>query len=241
MRHKLLTALFIMILGFTIIPTIAFAIEADDPEVEAFIEEIGWDKEEYVDYLESKYFSLIDFPSIEYLGIPVTEKTLEEIYNTYDITHEELNEKLRETGQLLEDEDVVDSTWFLFIEDVAFALEQDMDNTGELTDWEEEITEENIQALLDFYEFKSSEELEQYLNSMNDSIDNYETIWELDLAVDSYIGGQDITSDLTDDLSGDFGSGMDMGIWNAESIFPTDPYLNVFIGLTPIALQAIFF
>ncbi|WP_419892786.1 processed acidic surface protein [Oceanobacillus kimchii] len=242
MRNKLFTALFIMILSFTIIPTVAFAIEADDPEFEAFLVEIDWDKEGYIEYLDSKFYSIDDFPNNDYLGIPVTEKTLEEIYNTYDITHEELNEKLRETGQLFEDEDVFDSTWFLFIEDVAFALDQGVENSDEITDWDEEITEENIQGLLEFYDFSSSEELEEYLKSMGDSIENYETIWDLELAVDAYMGGQDVTSDLTDDFSGDFGSGMNMSIWDTESIFPTtDPHLNVFIGLTPIAFQAIFF
>lgn len=245
MRNKLFTALFIMILSFTIIPSVAFAIEADDPEFEAFLEEIDWDKEDYIEYLDSKYYSIDGLPSTDYLGIPVTEKTLEEIYNNYDITHEELNQKLRDTGQLLEDEDVTESTWFLFIEDVAYALDQSVENPGEfdeITDWDEEITEENIQGLLEYYNFSSSEELEEYLNSMNDSIENYETIWDLELAVDAYIGGQDITSDLTDDFSGDFGSGMDMSIWDTESMFPTtDPHLNVFIGLTPIAFQAIFF
>lgn len=245
MRNKLFTALFIMILSFTIIPSVVFAIEADDPEFEAFLEEIDWDKEDYIEYLDSKYYSIDGLPSTDYLGIPVTEKTLEEIYNNYDITHEELNQKLRDTGQLLEDEDVTESTWFLFIEDVAYALDQSVENPGEfdeITDWDEEITEENIQGLLEYYNFSSSEELEEYLNSMNDSIENYETIWDLELAVDAYIGGQDITSDLTDDFSGDFGSGMDMSIWDTESMFPTtDPHLNVFIGLTPIAFQAIFF
>ncbi|MFS0751110.1 processed acidic surface protein [Oceanobacillus sp. 1P07AA] len=245
MRNKFLSALFIIMFSFTIIPTVVFALEADDPEFEAFLEEIDWDKEEYIEYLDSKYYSLDGLPSTEYLGIPVTEKTLEEIYNTYDITHEELNEKLRENGQLLENEDVIESTWFLFIEDVAYALDQGVEDSGEfaeITDWDEEITEENIQGLLEYYDFSSSEELEEYLNSMNDSIENYETIWELELAVDSYIAGQDFTSDGTDDFSEGFDNGMDLSIWDTESYFPTsDPNFNVLMGLMPIAFQAIFF
>lgn len=250
MRNKLLSALFIVMLSFAIIPSAAFAIEPDDSEFEAYLEDIGWEKDEFIEYLESRYLTLEDVESVDELGIPVTEESLEVIYDAYDITHDELNEYLQELGGLSPDEDIVDSSLFLFIEQIIpilepeFGTEEDLDSdSDEIGGWDEEVTEENIQGLLDYYGFISAEELEEFLNSFGDSIENYETIWDLELQVDFYMADAEATvTNESEDFTDDFSSEVDLGTWNMENAFPTGiPAADITIGLMPIAFQVIFF
>lgn len=129
MRKKLLSICFALILMIGLLPSHAFALEADDSEVEEFIESIGWEVEDYEDYLAEYDWSLADFAEVSELGTPLNEEGLEELLDTYDLTYEELDTLFREEGLLLEDEEVLDSEIFMFMETtdvfIDFLLNED--------------------------------------------------------------------------------------------------------------------
>lgn len=181
MKHffKLLSAL---VLVFALIPTTAaFAIEPNDPELDAFLAEIGWDKQDYLDYLESKDWELEYFESVDDLGTPLSEEGVQQVLEEFDLTREELNELFVEYGDIEEGEDVLDGTFYIFNEELSGAVDL------YLNGWEgTEIDDNNLQNLLETYGFKTKEELEQYLNSFDDSIENYKYIEDLEFAVELY-------------------------------------------------------
>jgi processed acidic surface protein len=181
MKHffKLLSAL---VLVFALIPTTAaFAIEPNDPELDAFLAEIGWDKQDYLDYLESKDWELEYFESVDELGTPLSEEGVQQVLEEFDLTREELNELFVEYGDIEEGEDVLDGTFYIFNEELSGAVDL------YLNGWEgTEIDDNNLQNLLETYGFKTKEELEQYLNSFDDSIENYKYIEDLEFAVELY-------------------------------------------------------
>lgn len=159
----------------------ASALEPDDPEFDAFLEQIGWEKQEYIEYLEGKEWSLEYVDSVSELGSPLSEEGVQQVLEDFNLTREELNQLLVEYGDIEEGQDVMDSTFYLFNEELS-------ENVAYYLDvWEgTPIDENNLQDLLEAYGFKSKEELEQYLNSFDDSIENYEFIEELEATVEIY-------------------------------------------------------
>ncbi|MGI8385674.1 processed acidic surface protein [Robertmurraya sp. P23] len=180
MRH-FLAVLSILVIGFSFIPSKAFALEPDDPELDVFLEEIGWEKQDYIDYLESKEWGLEYFDSVDELGTPLSEEGIQQVLVDFDLTREELNELLVEYGDIEEGQDVLDGTYLIFNEELSEYVDY------YLNEWVgTPIDENNLHDLLEAYGFGSKEELEAYLNTFDDSIENYEYIEDLEIALDIY-------------------------------------------------------
>ncbi|SHP74453.1 Uncharacterised protein [Mycobacteroides abscessus subsp. abscessus] len=179
--RQFLIVLSILAIGFSFIPTKAFALESDDPELDVFLEEIGWEKQDYIDYLESKEWGLEYFDSVDELGTPLSEEGVQQVLVDFDLTREELNELLVEYGDIEEGQDVLDGTYIIFNEELSEYVD------FYLNGWVgTPIDDNNLNELLESYGFESKEELEEFLNSFDDSIENYEYIEDLELAVDIY-------------------------------------------------------
>lgn len=178
-------------LAFSVFPSFAFAIESDSKELDAFLKEINWEKQDYLDYLESKNYSWEDFDAVDELGTPLTEAAIPPVLKEYNLTRAELNALLEENGDIEKGQDVLDSEWLLFAEElheyVGFYLSE---NT------ETPLTDETLQQVIDAYEFESREDLESFLNEYDDSINNYKTVEALEEAIDNYIFSTDFGFEL---------------------------------------------
>ncbi|MCE4049538.1 processed acidic surface protein [Bacillus sp. Au-Bac7] len=189
---RLLCLFTAILLALSLLPVTSFAMESNDKDFEAFLEEIGWEKQDYIDYLESKDWYLEDFESADELGTPLTEESIEPILTDYDLTREELNELLADYGDIELGQDVLDSEYLLFAEEVYDYVGYYLDDTyGTL------INDENLQELVERYGFASADELEEYLQQFDESIDHYEFIEDLDSTVDYYMnGGADLEAEI---------------------------------------------
>jgi processed acidic surface protein len=99
---------------------------------------------------------------------------------------EELENLLREYGELEEGEQIKDAFFFIndFEETVSFYLDNPLTP----------INEENLQELLDKYGV-TMEELEDLLHKNGDSLDNYQYIEDLDMAVDYYLNYTELVNE----------------------------------------------
>ncbi|WP_026568341.1 processed acidic surface protein [Bacillus sp. UNC41MFS5] len=158
-------------------------------ELTAFLNENNWTEEDLDSYLEYFYdLSLKDFSSIdelkETLGEPITEENLQKLIEDYEFENEEdLVAFLIENGEMEEGDNISD----------AFRYMNALDST--ISFYTEEggnpITDENLNELLEDYDM-TLQELKDLLKKNDDSLDNYETIEDLDMAVALYIGGNEI-------------------------------------------------
>jgi processed acidic surface protein len=194
MKH-LVTLLFALSLSVGILPLSAFAIEPNDQAFEAYLEEIGWEKQAFIDFIESKEWYLEDYESVDELGIPLSEKGVQSVLNEFELNREKLNELLVEYGDIEEGQDVLDSPYLVFNEDLQTSVD------FYLNGWEgTPIDDENLQQLLDEYDLESKEALEELLKENDDSLSSYEYIEDLQWAVDYYINGDEFIDEEISDL-----------------------------------------
>ena len=192
---KLLSLLLAITISLGMLPVSAFAIESNDKEFTAFLQEIGWESQDYIEYLESKEWYLEDFESIDELGTPLTEDSVQSVLQEFELTREELNDLLVEYGSIEEGQDVLEGTWLIFEEELREEVE------FYINGWEgTPIDDENLQQLLKDYNLGSIEELDALLKENDDSRDNYEYIEDLEWAVDFYINGDDYMDEEIADL-----------------------------------------
>jgi processed acidic surface protein len=188
---RLLSVFLAVVLGFGLLPVSTFAIEPNEPEFEKFLKNIDWEKQDYINYIESKEWYLEDFESVDELGTPLSEESIQLVLEKFDLSREELNDLLVEYGDIEEGQDVIEGTWIIFSEElheyVDFYL-NGMEGTP--------IDEENLQQLLEDYGFESKEALEQFLNENDDSIENYEYIEDLEASVDYYVNGDEYLDEI---------------------------------------------
>jgi processed acidic surface protein len=190
---QLVSILLALVIGFGVLPVMTYAIEPNEPEFETFLKDIGWKKQDYIDYIESKEWYLEDVESIDDLGTPLSEEAVGVELEEFGLSREELNALLVEYGDLEEGQDVLEGTWIIFSEDLHEYVD------FYLNGWEgTPIDKENLQKLLTDYRLDSEEELEKLLNENDDSIENYEYIEDLELAVDFYVNGDDNSDELFD-------------------------------------------
>ncbi|MBP2077012.1 processed acidic surface protein [Oceanobacillus polygoni] len=181
MRQLLVSFVLAIIISIGVSPQTALAIEADEPEFEAFLEAIGWEAEDYIDYLESKEWNLEYFWSADELGTPLSEESIQPVLEDFNLSREELNELLIEYGDITEGQDVLEAEWILFSEELYDYVDTYING------WEgTPIDDDNLQEVLDYYEFESAEALEAFLNEQGESIDDYEFIEDLDFIIDIY-------------------------------------------------------
>jgi processed acidic surface protein len=190
---QLVSVFMALVIGFGVLPVMTYAIEPNEPEFGTFLKDIGWNKQDYIDYMESKEWYLEDVVSIDDLGTPLSEESVGLVLEEFDLSREELNELLVEYGDIEEGQDVLEGTWIIFSEDLHEYVD------FYLNGWEgTPIDEENLQKLLTDYGFVSKEALEKLLNENDDSIENYEYIEDLELSVDYYVNGEDDSDELFD-------------------------------------------
>ncbi|ANU17786.1 peptidase [Planococcus maritimus] len=160
----------------------ASAISEDDRGFNRLLAEIGWEKADYIDYLDTKGWTLDDFYSSIELGTPLTEDSILQIMDTYELTRAELNSLLEEFGDLDTGVDVLDGDFIIFAEELEQSLDFYLNFDLELTP----ITDENLASLLEDFGFASKEELEQFLNLFDESLADYEFIEDLESSIMFY-------------------------------------------------------
>jgi processed acidic surface protein len=188
---RLLSVLLAVVLGFGLLPVSTFAIEPNQPDFEKFLKGIGWDKQDYIDYIESKEWYLEDFESVDELGTPLSEESVQLVLEEFDLSREELNELLVEYGDIEDGQDVLEGTWIIFSEELHEYVDFYLNGEAGTP-----IDEENLQLLLKDYGFVSKEALEQFLNENDDTIENYDYIEDLEFAVDFYVNGDEYLDEI---------------------------------------------
>ncbi|MGE6753621.1 processed acidic surface protein [Rossellomorea sp. NPDC071047] len=190
---QLVSVFMALVIGFGVLPVMTYAIEPNEPEFETFLKGIGWNKQDYIDYMDMKEWYLEDVESIDDLGTPLSEESIGLVLEEFDLSREELNELLVEYGDIEEGQDVLEGTWIIFSEDLHEYVD------FYLNGWEgTPIDTENLQKLLTDYGLDSKEALDTLLNENDDSIENYEYIEDLELSVDYYVNGGDDSDELFD-------------------------------------------
>ena len=119
----LLSLLLAVVVGFGGLPVTTFAMESNDSEFEKFLKDIGWNKKDYIDYLESKDWYLKDFESVDELGTPLTEESISPVLKEFEMNREELNALLIQNGDIEEGQDVLEGTGIIFEEDLIDSVD----------------------------------------------------------------------------------------------------------------------
>lgn len=179
-------AVFLLVLGFALstMPFSAFAIESDDAEFDQFLTEIEWEKQAYLDYLESKDWSLEEFDTADELGTPLTEEGVQALTTKLELTRTELNQLLYEYGDIEYGQDVLDGMYLIFIEDLEYYIEFYMEDVADYIGTPIDAT--NLQELMDEFGFASEKELEAFLQEYDDSLASYEYIEDLESSLMFY-------------------------------------------------------
>lgn len=187
----ILSLLLAVAVGFGVLPVTTFAMESNEPEFKEFLKDIGWDKQDYIDYLESKDWYLEDFDFVDELGTPLTEVSIPPVLEEFELNREELNALLIENGDLEKGQDVLEGTSIIFEEELSEYVD------FYLNGWEgTPIDDKNLQQLLEDYDFESRDALEQFLNENDDSIENYKYIEDLEMEVDFYVNGAEYFAEI---------------------------------------------
>jgi processed acidic surface protein len=168
-------------------PAVGNAVAPD--ELKVFLTENNWTEEDLDSYLEYYYdMSLKDFSTIaelkETLGEPITEENLQILIKDYEFQNEEdLVAFLIENGEMEEGDNIRDVFRYIdALDDTVYYYTEESGNP---------ITDENLKELLEDYDL-TIQELKDLLAKNDDSLDNYETIEDLDMAVALYLGGNGI-------------------------------------------------
>jgi processed acidic surface protein len=177
---RLLSAFLSVILALGLLPYAAFAqVDPQGDDFKNYLQEIGMTEEEFTVFLSEEHdYSLEEFEDLtelkDYLGPLLNDTNLQELLEEFELTNEELVKLLEENGTSLDS--------FIFYKDLYW-LVSDFMYTAELTP----ITDESLQELLEEFDFKSKEDLEAFLNKYDDSLENYDNMEDLYMAVGEHI------------------------------------------------------
>lgn len=188
---KLISLLLSISLCLAIFPNATFAIEKDDKELEEFLQVIGWSKQDYLNYLKEKDYTLDDFYSVDELGTPLSEEFIQQLLKNYDLTREELNDLLIENGDIEENQDVLNGEYLIFNEDLDYYVDAYLNEFVGTP-----IDEDTLKELLTKYDFTSIHELEEFLNQYDDSLEYYEYVEDLGYMLDYYINGDEFEEEM---------------------------------------------
>ena len=177
-----LTIITSLLLAIAIGAGSASAISENDRGFNRLLAEIGWEKADYMAYLDAKGWPLDEVYSADMLGTPLTEDGIAQMMDTYGLTRAELNSLLEEFGDLDAGEDVLDGEFIIFMEELEESLDFYMNFEQDFTP----ITDANLALLLEDFGFASKEELEQFLNSFDESLADYEFIEDLESSIMFY-------------------------------------------------------
>ncbi|MEH7745734.1 processed acidic surface protein [Neobacillus drentensis] len=184
-----------VVLLFGCFPAVGNAVAPD--ELNAFLTETKWTEEDLDSYLEYYYdMSLKDFSTInelkETLGEQITEENLQKFIKDYEFENEaDLVAFLIENGEMEKGENIKDVFRYMnALEDTVYYYTEDIGTP---------ITDENLKELLEDYDL-NLQELKDLLKKNEDSLDNYETIEDLDMAVALYLGGGNGIEDIVSEI-----------------------------------------
>jgi processed acidic surface protein len=173
----------LLVLGFVISPAFILAAPPSS-DLQNYLNELGWTEAQLEEHLDFYDLSISDFDTVEemidFLGPILTEENLQELLAEHGLTLEEAIELLVLNGELEDGQSILEA--YKFLDDLDFDLF--FYNL-------EQITEENLQRLLDDYGL-TLDELHALLEENGDSLDNYEYIEDLEWAIDYYLYGSEV-------------------------------------------------
>ncbi|MBI0580800.1 processed acidic surface protein [Neobacillus cucumis] len=158
-------------------------------ELNQYLTEIGWSKQELLDYLDYYEIPLEDFNSVEelksILGTPINSKNLQDLLTKYNMTQSELNALLDHFGDSLNDykfiEDLDSSVGFYTNHDKYMAgIEDELQKIG--------ITEQEVENFFTY--------LSQVEENNKDSLDQMES---LDYRLEQFMNTTDPSAELTEE------------------------------------------
>ncbi|WML46832.1 processed acidic surface protein [Neobacillus sp. PS3-34] len=183
--HKILLAA-VLLLGLFPITSSAAALAPAD--LAAFLEETSWNEKDLDTYLQYFYdMSINDFDTIadlkETLGEPITEENLQQLMKDYEFANEQdLVSFLVENGEMEKGDNV--RNVFRYIDALDSTVGYYKEDSGT------PITDENLKTLLGDHHL-TMKELTDLLAKNDDSLENYKTIEDLDLALTLYESGKE--------------------------------------------------
>ncbi|TDK61045.1 processed acidic surface protein [Bacillus salipaludis] len=158
-------------------------------ELNQYLTEIGWTKQELLDYLDYYEIPLEDFNSVEelksVLGTPINAKNLQDLLTKYKMKQSELNALLDHFGDSLNDykfiEDLDASVGFYTNHDKYMAsIEDELQKIG--------ITEQEVENFFTY--------LSQVEENNKDSLDQMES---LDYRLEQFMNATDPSAELTEE------------------------------------------
>jgi processed acidic surface protein len=171
-RIKVLLVLMLMLPFLLNVPSANAA--PPENELNQYLAEIGWTKQELFDYLSYYEIPLDDFNTVEELkdvmGTPINSKNFQELLTKYGLTEKEFNDLMDHFGDNLND--------YKFIEDLDASVEFYVNNDEYMAETEKAlgefgITEEEAERFFNYLA-----EVEEKNKDQLDQIATNDTLWE---------------------------------------------------------------
>ncbi|MFJ8266672.1 processed acidic surface protein [Peribacillus asahii] len=157
-------------------------------ELNQYLAEIGWTKQELLDYLAYYEISLDDFDTVEDLkivmGTPINSKNFQELLMNYDLTEKELNDLMDHFGDSVNE--------YKFIEDLDAAVDFYVNYDEYMADVENSLAEIGI----------TEEEAERFFNYLAQVEENnknqLDQVEALDTRIENFLYVED-SSELSEE------------------------------------------
>ncbi|WP_416151589.1 processed acidic surface protein [Salipaludibacillus sp. HK11] len=185
-----------------------------EKEVNSFLQEINWEKNDLIEYLDFYGWKVKDFNDIDELrdfcGPVLTVKNLNELLEEYELTLEEATNLLVEYGLIEVGETIFDQ--YKFLDDLDW----------DLYDYyyypSTPLSQDGIDKLLIEYNL-TYEELLSLLAEFDDSLDNYEYVEDLDFAIWVYLYSDEDYFEFSDEDFDDIFNQVGLTIDELERLF----------------------
>lgn len=168
------------------------AAQASPPENELnqYLAEIGWSKQDLLDYLAYYEIPLDDFSTVEELketlGTPINAGNFQELLNNYGLTEKEFNELMDHFGDSKNE--------YKFIEDLDASVDFYVNYDDYMAETEKALSEFGITEEESERFFNYLSEVEEKNKGQLDQITTNDTLWEKLMAVEdpSQLSDQDL-------------------------------------------------
>lgn len=168
------------------------AAQAAPPENELnqYLAEIGWSKQDLLDYLAYYEIPLDDFSTVEELketlGTPINAENFQELLNNYGLTEKEFNELMDHFGDSKNE--------YKFIEDLDASVDFYVNYDDYMAETEKALSEFGITEEESERFFNYLSEVEEKNKGQLDQITTNDTLWEKLMAVEdpSQLSDQDL-------------------------------------------------
>ncbi|MFD2442835.1 processed acidic surface protein [Bacillus sp. CGMCC 1.16607] len=182
-------AFLIYLISFQLLFSASSALAAPpENELNAYLAQIGWTKQELLDYLDYYEIPLNEFESVEdlkmFLGTPINSENLQELLTRYNLTEKELQDLLNHFGDSLAE--------YKFIEDLDVTVDFYVNHDEYMADIENELAEIGITE-------EESERFFEYLSLVEEkNKDQLDQMYMMDSNIEKFMDVTD-TSELTDE------------------------------------------